>query len=176
MPSTFAIVSHGALTDTWDPTATDGNRAEPGTIMATRTSTDQWSLVQCVQVDNRGVSQGEVLVTNFATLKSYSVAKASTTDGGAPLGGIACATIGSQKCGWMYIQGYVEKADLSQTVASGEYISIGASTAGKLSNDKASAFNLATIVNVSAQMVVAIARTAFATGVGSISICGCWGV
>lgn len=166
----FPVVS-GAQVAAQSTTA----KMEPGTIMAVRTQTDQWSIVEYVQLDNAGVSQGEVLIQNYATLKQYSVAKASTTDGGAPMRGIAAATIASQSFGFMYIGGYVEKADLSQTVASGEYIAIGASVAGKLSNDKASAFNLATVVNVSGQIIVAVARAAFATGIGSIQIMGIWG-
>lgn len=175
MPSTFGIVSHGAVTDTWDPTATDGNRAELGTIYAYRNS-DQWSLVQAVQLDNNGCSQGEVLVINMATLKQYSVTKASTTDRGGIPAGVACATIASQRCGFMYIGGYVEKADISQTTASGEYLMIGGSTAGKLTNDIASAFNSGTQGNTSMFLIVGRARAAFATGIGSITLSPVWGV
>lgn len=175
MPANFGIVSHGALTDTWDPTTLDGNRAEPGNIFACRTSTDQWSLVQAVQLDNNGCSQGEVLIRNFATLKQYSVSKSTTTMQGAPMVGIACATIASQRCGWMYIGGYVEKADLSFTAASGEFLQISGSTAGKLTAKTASTFNTATNGNSSQIMVIAQARTAIATGIGSVSIVGVWG-
>lgn len=168
--NSFPVVSGAQITAN-DTTS----KMEPGTIMAVRTQTDQWSLVEYVQLDNNGVSQGEALVTNFATLKQYSVAKAATTDAGVPMRGIAAATIASQRFGFMYIGGYVEKADISQTVASGEYLMIGGSTAGKLTNDKASVFNAGTQGNTSAFMVVGVARTAFATGVGSIQILGVWG-
>lgn len=151
-------------------------KMEPGTIMAYRSQTDQWALAQYVQLGNDGCSQGEALVVNFATLKQYSVKKAATTDEGAPLGGLALATIASQKFGFMAIGGYVEKADLSHTAGSGEYLCISGSTAGKLTPNKASAFNLATQGNASQLMVVAIARTAIGTGVGSVTICGVWGV
>lgn len=173
----FPVVSPGAVTDTWDPSSSlIGQRGEPGTTVVVKDpATGEFALAKIIQLDNNGCSQGEVLVTNYATLKGHSVTKSSTTDGGAPMRGIAAATIASQKCGYMFIGGYVEKADLSQTCASGEYIAVGASVAGKLSNDKASAFNLATIVNVSAQMVVAVARAAFSTGIGSIQILGVWG-
>ncbi len=168
--NSFAVVSGAKITAN-DSTA----KMEPGTIMAVRTQTDQWSVVEYVQLDNNGVSQGEVLINNFATLKQYSVAKASTTDTGGPLRGIAAATIASQYFGFMYVGGYVEKADLSHTAASGEYLQISGSTAGKLTPDKASAFNSGTQGNVSAFMVVAQARTAIGTGIGSISIMGMWG-
>ena len=143
--NSFPVVSGAQITAN-DTTS----KMEPGTIMAVRTQTDQWSLVEYVQLDNNGVSQGEALVTNFATLKQYSVAKAATTDAGVPMRGIAAATIASQRFGFMYIGGYVEKADISQTVASGEYLMIGGSTAGKLSNDAASVFNSGTRGNASA--------------------------
>lgn len=166
----FPVVS-GAQVTANDSTA----KMEPGTVMAVRTQTDQWSVVEYVQLDNNGVSQGEVLINNFATLKQYSVAKAATGDVGAPIRGIAAATIASQYFGFMYIGGYVEKADLSQTAASGEYLQVGGSVAGKLTSDKASAFNSGTQGNVSAFVVVAQARTAIATGIGSISLMGMWG-
>lgn len=175
MPANFGIVSHGALTDTWDPTATDGNRAEPGSIFACRTQTDQWSLVQVVQLDNNGCSQGEALIRNFATMKQYSVSKSTTTSQGQPMVGLAAATIASQKCGYAYIGGYVEKADLSFTAASGEFLQISGSTAGKLTAKTASVFNTVTNGNSSQFMVVAQARTAIATGIGSVSIVGVWG-
>lgn len=174
MPASFGVISGRSVSETWDPTDTQGQRHELGTILASKNG-DQWSLVQCVQLDNSGCSQGEALVMNLATLKQYSVSKAATTDEGAPPAGIAAATIASQRCGWMYIAGYVEKADLSHTAASGEYLTISGSTAGKLSPDAASCFNLGTQGNASAFVVCGRARTAIATGVGSISICGVWG-
>lgn len=167
----FPVVSGAQVVAGGDSTA----KHEPGTILAYRSVTDQWALVQYLQAANTGFSQGEVAVTNFATLKQYSVKPTGTADLGAPMVGIAVATIASQKFGYFAIQGYVEKADLSQTAASGEYLSVSGSTAGKLTSDRSSAFNSGTQGNASAFVVVAIARTAFATGVGSISICGCWG-
>lgn len=166
----FPIVS-GAKVTANDATA----KMEPGTIMAVRTNTDHWSLVEYVQLDNNGVSQGEVLINNFATLKQFSVAKAASVDGGGPMRGIAAATIASQQFGFMYIGGYVEKADLSHTAASGEYLCVSGSTLGKLTPDRTSAIHQATVVNASLLMIVAQARTAIATGVGSVSIMGVWG-
>lgn len=174
--TTFGVVSPGTITDTWDPTSTvTGARGEPGQIFVHKDTSGNFSLVEIVQLDNNGCSQGEVLVTNFATLKSYSVAKAATADEGAPMRGIAAATIASQKVGYMYIGGYVEKADLSHTAASGEYLMISGSTAGKLTPNKASVFNAGTQGNASQFQVVAVARTAIGTGVGSVSILGVWG-
>lgn len=151
---------------------------EPGTIIAVRNS-GNWSLAMYCQLDNNGCSQGEALVTNFATLKQYSLIKSATTEGRQPmLRGIAAATIASQKFGWAYIWGYVEKADLSHTAASGELLCISASTAGKLTPDAASsALNatLGTSLNATVPWTCAIARTAIATGVGSISLIGMWG-
>ena len=169
----FPVVGAGSITDTWDPTT--NAREELGSIRFHKDSSGNWSLVEVVQLDNNGCSQGEVLVTNFATLKGYSVAKAATTDEGAPMRGLAAATIASQKAGYAIIGGYCEKADLSHTAASGEYLCIGGSTAGKLTPNKASVFNLGTQGNASQFMVVAIAKTAIATGVGSVQILGMWG-
>lgn len=171
--TSFGVVAAGTITDTWDPTTNP--REELGTIRFVRDSNGNESIVKVVQLDNNGCSQGEALVTNFATLKSYSVKKAATTDGGAPIRGVACATIASQKAGYMYIGGYCEKADLSETAASGEYLIISASTAGKLTGQSASCFNLGTMGNASQFVPVAVARTAISTGVGSVSILGVWG-
>ncbi len=166
------------LLDVSQVTASGGDAAqvfEPGVIVAVRNGT-QWSLATYVQMDNTTASQGEALVANFATLAQFRVKAAAVTDGGAPIKGIACATIGSLKFGWSYIWGYVEKADLSHTAASGEYLMISASTAGKLTPNVASVFNAATLGSTaSAFVVVAVARTAIATGIGSISLIGMWG-
>lgn len=167
----FPVVSGAQVIAGGDSTA----KTDLGAIMAYRSATDQWALVQYVQADNNGWSQGEVTVTNFATLKQYSVKKAATGDEGAPMSGIGLATCASQKFSFIAIGGYVEKADLSLTAASGEYIKISGSTAGKLTVENASVFNAGTQGNASMFVVVAIARTAFATGVGSISIRGIWG-
>lgn len=169
----FPVIAPGQLTDTWDPTT--NARGEPGQIFVSKNSAGEYSIVEIVQLDNNGCSQGEALVQNFATLKGYSVKTSATTDQGAPMKGVAAATIASQKCGYMIIGGYVEKLDSSQTVASGEYLMIGGSTAAKFTNDRASCFNLGTQGNISAFQVVAVARTAFATGVGSAQILGVWG-
>lgn len=147
---------------------------EPGIIVVVRNG-DQWSLAEYVRLDNNGCSQGDVVINNYATLKQYSVAPAGTADAGGPIRGIAAATIASQAYGWMYIHGYVEKADLSHTAASGEYLMISGSTAAKLTPNRASVFNAGTQGSSSAFMVVAVARTAIATGVGSISLMGMWG-
>lgn len=167
----FPVVSGAQIVAGGDTTA----KMEPGTILAYRNS-DQWSLVQYIQLDNNGVSNGEALVTNFATLKQYSVKKSATSDRGGPISGVAAATIASQKFGYMYIGGYIEKADLSLTAASGEYIMISGSTAGKLTTAAASVFNSGTQGSASMFMIVGIARTAFATGLGSVSLRGIWGV
>lgn len=155
---------------------------EPGTIFAVRNATTGfWSLAKYVQLGTQGVSQGEVCVTNYATLSNDSVRQSvAATDGRAPhLRGIAAATIATNSYGFMYIGGYVEKADLSHTAASGELLCISGSTAGKLTPDGASSFWAATVgvssALGSAPFAFAVARTAIATGVGSVSILGVWG-
>jgi hypothetical protein len=171
--TTFGVVSPGSLTDTWDPTSNP--RGEPGQIFVSKNSAGEFSLVEIVQLDNNGCSQGEALVQNFATLKGYSVKTSATTDEGAPMKVVAAATIASQKCGYAIIGGYCEKMDFSHTAASGEYICIGGSTAAKFTPNKASCFNLGTLGNASQVMVVAVARAAISTGVGSAQILGVWG-
>lgn len=166
---TFPIVAGAAISGN-DTTA----KAEPGTIMAVRTA-KEWSLVEYVELDNNGVSQGEALVSNLATIGQGRVAKAATSDEGAPIRGIAAATIASQRFGWMYIGGYVEKADFSQTTASGEYLMISGSTAGKISNNRASAAFVGTQGNASMFVVIGQARAAIGTGVGSMVLLGVWG-
>lgn len=171
--TTFPIVAGAQIVTGGDTDA----KHEPGTICAYRANTDHWALVQYIHNGNTVASQGEALVCNFATLKQYNVTPAAVTDGGAPLGGIAMATIGSLKYGWMAIHGWVEKADLSHTAASGEYLMISGSTAAKLTPNVASVFNAATLGSTaSAFVVVGVARTAIATGVGSITLLGVWGV
>lgn len=147
---------------------------EPGMIVAVKNG-NNWSLAMYGQADATGFSQGEVAVFNPATLNQYSMAAAAATDAGGPIKGIAAATIAAAKFGWFYIQGYVEKADLSHTAASGEYLMISGSTAAKLTPNKASVFNAGTQGSSTMFLVVAVARTAIATGVGSVSIVGCWG-
>lgn len=169
----FPVVAPGSISDTWDPTT--NARGEPGQIFVSKNSAGEYSIVEIVQLDNNGCAAGEVLVQNFATLKGYSVKTAATTDGGAPMKGIAAAAIASQKCGYAIIGGYCETAQVSQTVASGEYLIIGGSVAGELTNHAASCFNLGTQGNASQFMVLAVARAAFATGTGSVQILGVWG-
>jgi len=167
----FPVVSGAQLTSS-DSTA----KMEPGTIMACRSNTDQWRLVEYVQLDNNGTNKGYACVQNFATLKNWSVKTSAVTDGGGPLKGIACATIASQYFGFITIGGYCDYALQSNTTASGEYLALSASTAGCLSNDKASCFNLATVINVSGLMVVGRANDIVASaGYGSISLVGIWG-
>ena len=173
-PGQIPVAAFPVLTNAQVEQADAAALYEPGIMVVVKNGVNL-SLASYVELDNSGCSQGEVLVDNYATLGSFRVAKAGTGDRGGGMRGIAAATIASQKFGWMYIGGYVEKADNSQTVASGEYLMIGGSTAGKLSNDAASVFNSGTQGNASAFLVVGRARGAFATGVGSIMILGTWG-
>ena len=109
---------------------------QPGALFIHRSGTGNtnMSLVQYVQLDNNGCSQGDALVQNYATLKNYSVKVSATTDQLTPvLRGIAAATIASQYFGFMIMSGYVEKANLSKTCASGDLLVISGSTAGYLS-------------------------------------------
>lgn len=168
--------------DSQSTTTSSGGPWQPGQVVVHRSGTGraQRALARWVLMDNAGCSQGEALITDFATNASYGVAKASTTDGDAPhFRGIAAATITSNKFGFMFFSGYVENADSSQTVASGELMSLSGSTAGKLTNNKASSFWGATLGLSStvgtAPFVFAVARGAFATGVGSVQILGTWG-
>lgn len=147
---------------------------EPGIIVAVRNGSN-WALAEYVQNGNTVISQGEVCMNNYATLAQFRVTPGVAGDEGCPIRGIAAGTIGSLKFGWMFIQGYVEKADLSHTAASGEYLMVSGSTAAKLTPNKASVFNAGTFGSSSAFCVVAVARTAIATGVGSISLMGMWG-
>lgn len=151
------------------------SKHEPGTILAMRSATDQWSLVEYVQLDNNGCAQGDALVKNFATLKSYSVMKGATSDGGAPIRGIALATIASQRFGFAAIGGYVEKITVSHTTASGEYLRLSGSTAGQLTPDMASVFNAGTQGSSSMFLVVAVSHGIIATSaMGSGTLIGVW--
>lgn len=154
----------------------------PGAIFAHRSGTGrkQWAMVKYVRLNNDGCSQGEAVIGDYGTNAEWGVKTCTTTEGRQPgqFRGIACATIGSNKFGFMYIAGYVEKADLSHTAASGEALCMSGSTGAKLTPDGASSVMNATLgtstfaTNVYA---VAVARTAIATGVGSCSIIGVWG-
>ena len=167
--------------DAQSTTTSTGGPWQPGQVVVHRsgTSRTQRALAKWVLMDNNGCSRGEVLVTNFASTVESSVKKAATTDDRCPIRGIAAATIASNKYGFAIISGYCEQADTSLTAASGEYLTVSASVAGKVTPLLASVFN-AGYVNItgsvaSTLMVVAIARGAFATGVGSVQIVGTWG-
>jgi hypothetical protein len=131
-------------------------------------------------MDNAGCSQGEALITDLATAVSHGVAKASTTDAFGPFvaRGIAAGTIASNKFGFMFFSGYVENADLSKTAASGEFLCISGSTAGKLTPLRTAFWGATLGVSSalgSAPFQFAMARGAMATGVGSVMILGTWG-
>lgn len=154
----------------------------PGQVFYWRGGTDRKNsaLVKWVQLDNSGCSQGEALITDFAVFNGFGVAKASTAQGKLPgeFRGIAAATIASNAFGFMIIGGYCEKADVSLTVATGEMLTLSGSTAGKLTPAGASSQNNATFgtsVFATIPFPVAIAKTSFATGVGSVQIIGIWG-
>lgn len=172
--TTFPVVAGAQVVSMGDASP----KHDLGTVLAYRQgSTDQWCIVQYVQNGNTVINQAEVAVPNYATLKQYNVTLAATTDGGAPPAGIALATIGSLRCGYIAIHGWVEKIDFSHTIASGEYFIISPSTAGKLSPNFASCFNLGTLGSTSSGFqVCGVARTAIATGIGSGMLLGWWGV
>lgn len=173
--NSFPIVSGAQVTPGGDTTA----KHEPGTVLAYRSGTDQWSLVQYVQAGNNVIGRYLACVTNHATLKQYSVRLPATADGGAPIRGIALATIASQCFGYVAIAGYVEYAYQSFTAASGEYLQLSASTAGQLSAYRASTYfqviqsgHLGTT-----PVVVAVAKGAMATTAtvaGSVQLIGIW--
>lgn len=138
------------------------------------------ALVRWVKLDNNGCSQGEALINDDGQTTSAGVKKAGTADAFNPsFRGLAAATIASNAYGFAIIGGYCEKADLSFTAASGELLTISASTAGKLTPKKASSFWGATLGLSStvgtAPFTFAIARTAIATGIGSVQLVGIWG-
>lgn len=150
---------------------------QPGAIFVRRFGTGRmnWSMVKYIKLDNTGCNQGEALVTDFATLNSHIVTKAATADFGVNPRGIAAATIASNSYGFMVIGGLCGSADLSHTAASGEYLQISGSTAGKLTPNLASVYNAGTQGNASMFIPFAVAREAIATGFGSIQILGVWG-
>ena len=151
-----------------------GANFEPGAIFLWRggTQRQEAALVQYVQMDNGTCSQGEALVTNHATIAGYRVKAAATADEGTMPRGIAAASLGSLVYGFMIIAGYCEKADLSHTAASNEYLMVSGSTAGKLTPNRASVYNAGTHGSSSMFTTFAVARGAFATGVGSVQILG----
>lgn len=167
--------------DSQSTTTSTGGPWQPGQVVVHRSGTGraQRALAKWMLIDNAGISQGETAVTDFSTTNSNIVAKASTTDAFAPhFRGVAAGTIASNKYGFFFINGYVENADCSETVASGEMLTLSGSTAGKFGN-RSSSFWFATLGLSSAlgtaPFVFAIARGAFATGVGSVQILGTWG-
>jgi hypothetical protein len=153
-------------------------KAEPGCVQMYRYSDGQLCMAQYVQNGNRvAIDAGNVTVHNDATLKAWSVMKASLLNHGMPMAGIALATIASQKYGWIAIRGYVGSA-LTENVGTAMvplYISL--TTEGYLT-DLPSRYLAATAVasDLSSGMrAVAIARSTTA-GLASVSIIGCWGV
>lgn len=172
--ASFPVVSGSQVVGGGDSTA----KMEPGTIMAYRSATDQWSLVEYVQAGNNVINRYRACVTNHATLKQYSVELAAAADrGGANFRGIALATIASQKYGFVVIGGYVENAAISEGVASAEYLTMSGSTAGELTPDRASVFNAGTHGNASAFVVIGLAKSAVATTsatTASIQLIGVW--
>lgn len=162
------------LYDAQIQSTSSGANFEPGAIFLWRGGTGraEAALVQYVQMDNGTCSQGEALVQNFATLGSWRVKAAATADEGTIPRGVAAASLGSLVYGFMIIAGYCEKADLSHTAASGEYLMVSGSTAGKLTPNRASVYNAGTHGSSSMFLTFAVSRTAIATGVGSIQILG----
>ncbi len=169
----FPVVNGAQVTIGGDSTA----KAEPGVIQAYKWGNDQWCLAQYVQNGNVAViDAGYVAVCNTATLKQWSVMKAGSSQEGLPMAGIALATIGSQKYGWIVIQGYHGSA-MCATTASGECLSIGASVSAQLTNNLSSSWYLGTAKSGSAVVPVAIAKYDVAvTGYASVQLIGCWGV
>lgn len=175
--TTFGVVSAGTVTDTWDPTSTvTGARGEPGTIQVYKNSSGEFSLVRVIQMGNTNCTAGQVLMQNHATLKGYSRRVAATTDSGAIPSGIAVTAIGSQKCGYEYCGGYAI-VDVSQDCASGEYLMVSVSTAGQLSNDRASSFNTGSVeTDASNFFVCGVLRSAATAACdASIQMLGVWG-
>lgn len=181
MPNEFGE-DYCTIYDGQSLTTSTGGPFKPGQIVIHRSGTDrkQRSLLKWVLLDNAGCSRGEVLVTDFSATQESTVAKASTTDSYLPhFRGVAAASIASNTYGFAIISGYAEQVDCSETCASGEQLSISGSTAGKMTPNRASSFWTATVgvssALGSAPFVFAIARGAFATGVGSAQILGTWG-
>ncbi len=170
--------------DTQITTTSTGGPFQPGEIVVHRSGTGRGNVAMAkwVKVPS-ACSQGEVLVNDDAQTVDSSVRKASTAGAEGAFSpnfrGLAAASIASGSFGFMIFHGYVENADLSKTAASNEMLTISGSVAGKLTPNKASSFWGATLglssTSGSAPFVFAIARTAIATGVGSVQIIGTWG-
>jgi hypothetical protein len=153
-------------------------KAEPGCIQMYRYSDGQFCMAQYVQNGNRvAIDAGNVTVPNDATLKAWSVQKASIKHGGRPMAGIALATIASQKWGWIAIRGYVGSA-LTENVGTAMVpLYISTTTEGYMTDLPSlwlTATGYASAAN-SGAMAVAIARDTTA-GLASVTIRGCWGV
>lgn len=173
--------SYPVLYDSQITTTGTGAVYEPGTVFVHRSGTGraQWAMVQYVLLDNNGCSQGEALITDYATTVHYGVKKTAVGDGRTQeFRGFAAATIASNAFGFSIVAGYCEKADLSQTGASGHLLTISGSTAGKVTPLGCGTLWNATLGLSSALgtagFAVAMCRTAIATGVGSVSILGVW--
>lgn len=171
----FPVVGFGIAVDANDSTA----KAELGAYYVVRGTSGQYSIARYIQATD-GFSEGEAAITDYATLKDYKVARSATTTAYNPVcRGIAAATIASGNYGYVFVAGYVPIIDVSHTAASGEGLVPGASTQGKFSPNLASSVLDATIgtgPNVTIPyFVVAFAREAIVTGVGSAQINGWWG-
>jgi len=156
---------------------------QPGAIFMHKggTGRSDTSWVQYVQLGNNGCSRGDALMYNPATTDSWSVKKSSLTQGYSPcFVGIAGGTIASQYYGFMVIGGYCEYAYISETAVAGENLCVSGTTEGQLTANKASnVYSGTCAVNSSAGRVtaVAISRGACTGGaLGSITLCGIWGV
>lgn len=150
---------------------------QPGSVFVHRTGTSRrhWAMVKYVRLNNSGCSQGQSLVSDFATLSTTVLAAAAVTDGFTVPRGVAAATIASNSYGFMVIGGYCGTAELTHTAGSGEYLTVSGSTAAGLTPNGASIYNAGTQGNASMFQPFAVAREAIATGLGSIQILGVWG-
>lgn len=167
--------------DTQLQATSSGGPFRAGQVVVHRSGTDrlQWALAKWVKFPH-GISRGEVAVTDFSQTVESSVTKASTTDSYSPgtFRGVAGGSVASGYYGFSVISGYCEQVYSSETAASGEGMTISGSTAGQLTPNRGSSFWTAT-VGVSSQLgtapfLYAVARGAFATGLGSIQILGTW--
>lgn len=149
-------------------------KTQPGTLMAYK-SGEQWSIVQYVKADGSGWTKGQSVVRNLGATQHYGAKAAATGDANAPIAGIALSSVASDCYGWIAVKGYVENALVSKTVASGDYLVLGGSSAGQLTPTGTSSFFNATNAG-SSKAIVALANSAFATGLGPVTLIGFWGV
>lgn len=167
--------------DTQLQATTTGGPFRPGQVVVHRSGTDraQWALAKWVKSPS-GWSRGEALVTDFSATVESSLARCSTTDSYSPgtFRGVAGGTVASGAYGFSVISGYCEQAYCTETVASGEGLTISGSTTAQLTPNRASSFWTATVGVSSAlgtaPFVYAVGRGAFTTGLGSIQILGTW--